>query len=207
MNCKETHLSQKMGECYADENGANHIKGYGALFFDGTEATEYNQMGALITRFMPGAFDGTDFFAGDIHAYFNHDPNQVLGRTSAGTLRLHVDAIGLFYDVTLPDTQLGRDLSVSVGRGDIRGASVTILVGKEGESRKKTGSTYIRELTKVELLEVGPVTRPAFSNTSASMFSIDILNEIKGAELAASLENERQKRARDLALKEKCLTS
>jgi hypothetical protein len=152
-------------ETFAAESGEMHIRGYGALYYDGTEATEYNIGGYFITRFMPGSFalDGGE----DIRAFFNHDANIVLGRTSSGTLSLSLDNKGLYYDIVLPDTQSARDIYASVQRGDISGASVTIIPKTGGDNTYKQGEVYIRELHAVELLEVGPVTVPAFDNTSA----------------------------------------
>lgn len=44
----------------------------------------------------PGAFD--DVLGDDVRALFNHDPNFILGRSSAGTLSLSVDDRGLRYE-------------------------------------------------------------------------------------------------------------
>jgi HK97 family phage prohead protease len=208
MLCKETHFTkQDKIEMFTDAEGGRHVRGYGALFYDGTPDTEYNQGDMLITRIMPGSLSNSDLFSADVHAYFNHDPNHVLGRTTAGTLSLRVDEMGLYYDITLPDTQLGRDLAVSLDRGDIRGASVTIAVNSDGEKRSKSGKTYYREITKAELFEVGPVTNPAFKNTSASLFSKDIIGEIENdIEKAETIELHNkmyEKRNRDLAILER----
>lgn len=58
-----------------------------------------------------------------MRALYNHDPNYVLGRTSAGTLTLREDEKGLYFDVRAPDTQWGRDLYASVKRGDVNQCS------------------------------------------------------------------------------------
>ena len=39
----------------------------------------------------------------DVRALYNHNPDQVLGRTRSGTLTLTEDEHGLRYDVILPD--------------------------------------------------------------------------------------------------------
>ena len=57
----------------------------------------------------PGAFRKT-IQESDVRALFNHDPNFVLGRNKAGTLRLYEDGDGLGYEVDLPDTQAARDV-------------------------------------------------------------------------------------------------
>ena len=62
-----------------NEGEAPKIVGYAARF---------NQLSDVLGNFreqiMPGFFDGIE--ADDVRALFNHDPNYVLGRSSAGTL-------------------------------------------------------------------------------------------------------------------------
>jgi hypothetical protein len=171
MKTKEGFVKESKAETFMDEGGSRHIRGYGALWYNGTPETEYEIPGVLITRFMPGIFSGMDIFSADVRSYFNHDPNHILGRSTAGTLNLRTDEVGLYYDITLPDTQTARDLAVSIDRGDIRGASVTISVQSDGEIRRKEGKVFIREIKQADLYEVGPVTDPAFTNTSAHIYS------------------------------------
>src|SRR5690242_6100190 len=54
-----------------------------------------------------------------IRALWNHDVSAVLGRAGAGTLRLRSDDVGLFYEVDLPDTTVGRDVVELLRRGDV----------------------------------------------------------------------------------------
>ena len=70
----------------------------------------------------PGAFKKTIKEA-DIRALFNHDPNHVLGRNRASTLRLSEDDLGLAYEIDLPETQFAIDLARSIERGDISQSS------------------------------------------------------------------------------------
>ncbi|VEB57000.1 phage pro-head protease [Salmonella enterica subsp. enterica] len=73
----------------------------------------------------PGAFD--EVLNDDVRALFNHDPNFILGRRSAGTLALTVDERGLRYDITAPETQTIRDLVLApMQRGDINQSSFCI---------------------------------------------------------------------------------
>src|SRR5436305_14086914 len=62
----------------------------------------------------PGAFTRSLKEKQDVRCLINHDDNQILGRTKAGTLVLSEDKSGLAYEVPeLPDTTYARDVRVS----------------------------------------------------------------------------------------------
>lgn len=146
------------------------IGGYGAVFFrEGDPSTEYQLWDDMFERIMPGAFDKA--IRGDVRSLFNHDANIVLGRTSAGTLALSIDAKGLVYEVTLPDTQLVRDQVLSpIARKEVTGSSF-MFYPTDVSYREKEGIFY-REINEVELLEVGPVTFPAYEGSTTGVRSV-----------------------------------
>jgi HK97 family phage prohead protease len=123
---------------------------------------------AFRERIAPGAF--TDAIGrDDVRALFNHDPNYVLGRTKAGTLRLEEDARGLRYDVTPPETAWAKDLMTSVSRGDITQSSFGFIVeDQDWEQPAQRGELPLRTIRKVSLFDVSPVTYPAYEQTSVS---------------------------------------
>ena len=59
----------------------------------------------------------------DVRALLNHDPNEVLGRTKSGTLRLFDEPKGLRFELDLPDSPLGENMRSAISRGDVDGAS------------------------------------------------------------------------------------
>ena len=110
----------------------------------------------------------------DIRALFNHDPNFILGRESAGTLIVKVDDIGLDSDIILPNTTAGRDLDISMQRGDIREQSFSFIVGKqrwEEDEEKRVTTRTILEFE--EILDLGPVTFPAYTDTDIAKRSLE----------------------------------
>ncbi len=126
-------------------------------------------------RVAPGAFTKLLATKPDVRALFNHDPNHVLGRTTAGTLRLTEDATGLRDEITPPDTQAGRDAIESIKRGDITGQSFSFLANDEWsmEDGQET-----RTITEVYWLgDVGPVTYPAYPDTTVALRSLDAFRE------------------------------
>jgi HK97 family phage prohead protease len=137
------------------------IVGYASVFYDGTEDTEYALWEDMKERIMPGTFDDALGNPDDVRGLFNHNPNQILGRTSAGTLKLTVDKRGLFYEIEPGDTSTARDVVESIKRGDVDGSSFAFRV--LDEELKKEGGKYVREITRVSLFDVGPVTYPAYA--------------------------------------------
>lgn len=137
------------------------IVGYASVFYDETEDTEYALWEDMKERIMPGAFDDALTNPDDVRGLFNHDPNQILGRTSAGTLKLTVDKRGLFYEIEPGDTTTARDVVESIKRGDVDGSSFAFRV--LDEELKKEDGKYVREITRVNLFDVGPVTYPAYA--------------------------------------------
>lgn len=152
---------------------AVHIVGYGAVFYRaGEPGTEYQLWSDAVERISPGAFDRA-LAEDDVRSLFNHDENIVLGRNTAGTLSLSVDAVGLLYDVTAPDTQLVRDQVLApIERGDVNGSSFMFVPRRSVwiEEVNDAGETlYIRDITDVELWEVGPVVFPAYAGTTTGV--------------------------------------
>ena len=147
------------------ENEALKIAGYGAVFDSQSEDLGWFQ--ELREEIDPKAFDGVMASNPDVRGFFNHDPNLVLGRTSAGTMRLSVDSRGLAYEIDPPDTQFARDLIVSMRRKDITGSSFAFTVKRDQWTDNPDGSVTRRILEFDQLYDVSPVTYPAYPATSA----------------------------------------
>lgn len=155
-------------------DGKNHqLTGYSAVFYrQGVAGTEY-ELGRsydgrrIVERLMPGAFT-TAVKEDDVRALFNHDPSNILGRTPL-TLRLNEDETGLRYEVDLPDTDIARRLIVAVQRKDVTGNSFAFRVTDYKWHFKE--DEIIREIRKVKLYDVGPVTYPAYKGTTLSLRS------------------------------------
>lgn len=145
------------------QNEGNKLVGYAAVFDAPATIREGNRTFTEVIRscaFTRALKDGAD-----VICTFNHDVNKLLGRTSAGTLKLHEDSKGLRFEVELPE--YARDVAELVNRGDVRGCSFTFGVRPGGESWD--GET--RVLTDLDLIEVGPVALPAYPETSVGLRS------------------------------------
>ncbi|MCA9167578.1 MAG: HK97 family phage prohead protease [Planctomycetales bacterium] len=80
-----------------------------------------------------------------------------------------VDSVGLRYEIEPADTTLYRDVAEMIRRGDIDGSSFGFKVLKEDWLIEN--GLEIRELLDVELLDVGPVTFPAYTAASSDLAS------------------------------------
>ena len=149
-----------------DDDGPLEIRGYGAVFnlpSDGLWFTE---------KIDPGAFlDSIE--ADDIRGLFNHDRNFILGRNKAGTMDLSEDDTGLLYVIRMPETQTGRDVHESIKRGDVTGSSFSFVTELDTWEYLDDGDTVIRTLKRVKLFDVGPVTFPAYPDTTTAVRSMN----------------------------------
>lgn len=146
----------------------NTLRGHAAVF---------GQMAKLpghYERMAPNAFDKVmDRSDTDVRALFNHNADLLLGRQSAGTLRLKVDDGGLAFEVDLPDTSYANDLRTLVARGDVTGASFGFVPGDDDWSRAPDGSQIRTHTSVAELVDVSPVTWPAYSSTDVALRHFD----------------------------------
>jgi HK97 family phage prohead protease len=151
----------------ASGNGMT-FSGYAAVFNSDSEPLPF------IERIMPGAFAKSLKSRNNIRMYMNHDSSMLLGTTKSKTVRLTEDSKGLFVDADLPDTTVGRDLSVLMQRGDVDSMSFGFTVPQGGDRFSDDGSR--RELKQIRLYEVSVVTGfPAYTATSAQVRSFDAL--------------------------------
>jgi HK97 family phage prohead protease len=144
----------------SEEAGQLKITGYTAVF-----NSESQDLGGFTEIILPGCFADT-IRSDDVRALFNHDPDNILGRNVAGTLKMREDSRGLYVEIFPGDTQMGRDVHASVKRGDISGMSFGFRTITDNW-RSGNGGIQLRELIKVKLFDVGPVTYPAYLATTA----------------------------------------
>ena len=139
-------------------------------------------LGGYREKFSPTAFDNIigrhkndPRGVVDVVGLFNHDDNQVLSRTTNGTLRLAKGPKGLEYEMDLPDTQLARDLTTLVSNRTIYGSSFAFTVSDKGEQwvQDERGQP-IRIVTDASgLYDVSVVTRPAYPSSTVGLRSLE----------------------------------
>lgn len=138
------------------------ISGYASVFNSKTNIGNFFE-----EVIAPGAFARSLSENGDIRALFNHDWNNVLGRTKSGTLRLEEDERGLKFEVELPNTTIARDLAESMRRGDINQCSFGFFPTEE--TWDYNSEPAVRTINEVELFEISVVSIPAYEDTEVSL--------------------------------------
>lgn len=180
----------------SDDKNPAHVTGHAAVFDQLSE-----NLGGFREKIAPGAFDGV--LNDDVRALFNHDPNLILGRTAAKTLELSVDTTGLKVDFSIPDTSYGRDLIVSLERGDINQMSFGFQVEEDEWNEDNTTGAVIRTITKVKrLFDISPITFPAYPQTDVAKRSMDEWKESIKAQIHPDddLARSHNERNRDLMI-------
>jgi HK97 family phage prohead protease len=125
----EIRVNTEALEIRAGESGQpNKLVGYAAVY--GSLSAD---LGGFKERVMPGAFKGAVNGTADVRALVDHNPEKLIGRTSANTLKLSEDAHGLRVEVDLPDTSYANDLKALMKRGDVKGMSFGFKVPDGGQ--------------------------------------------------------------------------
>ena len=168
------------------DTGPVKISGYASVFNSRTSIGDY-----FDEVIKPGAFARTLSDNDDIRALFNHNWDNVLGRTKSGTLQLIEDERGLKFELDLPDTSTARDLAASMERGDINQCSFGFSIDEGKETWDYSVEPALRSIHEVELYEISVVSIPAYDDTEAALVRskeidksvekrLKILNQIKG---------------------------
>jgi HK97 family phage prohead protease len=166
----------------AKGDSAKTIEGYGALF---NSETVIGSWFREVIR--PGAF-ADSLKADDVRIFFNHDPNYILGRVSAGTATVEEDDKGLLYTAMPPASR--ADVMESIERKDVTGSSFQFIVeGADDEewdySETKQGMLPLRIIKKARILETGPVALPAYEDTTVSARAASRVEEARQQHEAA----------------------
>jgi HK97 family phage prohead protease len=164
--------------------GQMRVQGYAATYDQLSNPIQGNGKGSFRERIAKGAFKRILRTNPDVVLLFNHDTNQVLGRTTSGTLRLREDDNGLAFDADLPDTTAGRDVYKSIERGDLNGCSFAFQLGERMEDweeeeiedeedkgirgkLKRMAKCIVRTIRDFSnLYDVSIVTNPAYPGTT-----------------------------------------
>ncbi len=168
----------------SEAEGATRIAGVGAPYDEWTVLYENDRM-VWRERYAAGCFDDSIADRNQIvQSCFNHKRDVLLASTRNGTLTLDstTDALEYVARLDLDDPDAQRVLA-KIRSGLVDGASCSFRVSDEDESiesrtyKKDKRWFYDDTLKRCILYEVGPVTDPAYENTSAGLRARDKIAE------------------------------
>lgn len=128
-----------------------------AIIFDSWSV----DLGGFRERMLPGSVE----LDSDLPAVFDHNSAWVLGRTSANTLEVRNDSIGVAFTAYPPETTWAKDLRVSMERGDIKGCSYRMMV--EEDFWYVQDGVVCRDVIKAKVSELTVTSMPAYPETTA----------------------------------------
>jgi HK97 family phage prohead protease len=164
----ERRFTPGLVEVRTSESDKRTIGGYAAKFNKPSQ-----NLGGFVEFIAPTAFNrarGNSW--PDVLARYNHDDNMLLGTSSAGTLRLGVDNVGLLYDVDLPRSR--ADVYELIQRRDVQKSSFAFrVIGDNGDEWGLSDQNFPqRTLLSVDLMDVAPVNMPAYPDTTSAVRSL-----------------------------------
>lgn len=161
-----------------DDGDGRTLVGYAARFNEDTTINSWE--GEFVERIAPGAFKKTLLESRDqVKILFNHGMDPQIGDKPLGRAKvLKEDPEGLYVEVPLDDTSYNRDLIPLLKSGAIDGMSFRFSVIKDTwDEPTRKGGLPVRTLNEVKLMELGPVTFPAYQATTAGVRSRESLDK------------------------------
>ncbi len=148
-------------EVRADDDGLR-VAGYAAVF---NEAADIG--GQFREVIAPGAFSDA-LQRDEVVFLFNHSPDTVMARTSAGNLDLAEDERGLRVDARLsPEDPDAQKLIAKMRAKNVNKMSFAFL--PEVEEWDDTGDVPVRTIKRAALFDVSAVTEPAYDGTEIGL--------------------------------------
>ena len=146
------------------DDGKDVVVGYASVY-----DSRSNNLGGFYEFVERGVFNEDLINSSDVRSLINHDPNLILARSTSGTLKLSADERGLKYEFEMPETSYGKDLAISMKRGDITQSSFAFTVAEDEWSTDDEGNN-IRTIKKIDrLYDVSPVTYPAYNMAESDL--------------------------------------
>jgi HK97 family phage prohead protease len=157
---------------------------------------------------LPGAFDASiDDTSTDVYALNQHNTDQPLARRAKGTLRINKADDGIMVEFDLGSQTYAADLEKNVEDGNVEKMSFGFRVTKDNWSEPtEERPYYVREVIEAKLIEVSPVTFPAYTDTSLAKRSFEQFrkqSESNQPVTPPASDNKIRARAKNLVMRKK----
>lgn len=149
----------------AGEGAPPHIVGYASVF----NKLSRKLSGGFVERVNPSAFRSSkERMWEDVVCRWNHNDDFLLGTIAGRTLMIDYDQDGLAYDVIPPRAE--QKVLELTQRGDVSSSSFAFRMPQDGgdEWALSDFGMPLRTLLDVDLVDVAPVTTPAYPDATAA---------------------------------------
>jgi HK97 family phage prohead protease len=160
-----TNIERRFVDVHTAITG-NKLAGYAAVYSSVTDIGPYFEQ--LAPTAFRSALTSPDL---DVVGLFNHDTDNLLARTSNGSLRLSTDSTGLAFEMDLlDDLALTRDIRAMVDAELLTGCSFAFVADEQAWTSHE-GRDLRTHVSVARLLDVSVVTTPAYQATSVALRS------------------------------------
>ncbi len=168
----ERSFSDCIVETRSDSTGGQlKIGGIGAPFRRRSQLLAGGSVGHFYEQLDPNTFEESRSQGWpSVVCRAEHHPSMLLGAIHSRTLALTITADGLDYEVLLPPSPLGQNTYASVARSDYPGSSFSFEALSDSFSFENGAA--LRTIHSVRLAEVGPVSNPAYKDSSVALRSL-----------------------------------
>lgn len=154
-------------------------------------------LGGFTEIIEPGFF--ANVLENDVVATVEHNNEKLVGRTSAGTLKIEDSSDALTTENDIPPTTVGNDLIINAKRGEIKGMSFAFRVKSGGDKWEEDPTTGAMTRTLLaggceRLYDVTYTCNPAYRETSFAMRSLEDFKKTKEEPFDEVKANERKRR-------------
>jgi len=163
-------LEHRLADIELREDEASGVLHGRAVVYD--SITDIGGMFREVIR--PGSMAKTLRESKDIKALWQHDSMYPMGSTRAGTLELKDTETGLEFSLDPPKKSPYDGFVENIQRGDVSQMSFGFRVVKENRVVEE-GQLDLREITELQLIEISPVTWPAYEDTEIQARAADVV--------------------------------
>ena len=158
----------------SDGSKAEYITGAGIVFDKWSKPLSMQlkngQRIQFIERIEKRAIEGVDL--SNVESMVNH--SILLAKRNKGTMEVDITDSSVNYRTLIPNTTDGANARENVKNGNLEGSSFQFGLAQGGDSWDKSEQPYKRTISKFSFVsEMGPVSRPAYGDTTAALRSLE----------------------------------
>lgn len=155
----------------SSDSGQLRIGGIGAPFHRRSQLLAGGAVGHFYEVLDPNTFEESRSQGWpSVVCRAEHDQRMLLGAIHSRTLALTVTPNGLDYECLLPPSPLGQNTYASVERSDYPGSSFTFSC--LADSFTFENGAALRTIHSARIAEIGPVSNPAYKDSSVALRSL-----------------------------------